>query len=77
MKEQNLTREMLSAENGQMSSKRVMGVMIIVSVLAVYLYCAFTGKDCPSITGELLLTATALLSVDPVTKMFNKKNEDA
>lgn len=46
-------------------------------MLAVYLYCAFTGKDCPSITGELLLTATALLSVDPVTKMFHKKEEDA
>lgn len=64
MKEaKNFLRQMFSARSGQISSKRVMGVMAFLAVLAVYVRCAIVQSEAPGITGEILLAATTLLGV--------------
>lgn len=66
---------MLSARSGMLSSKRVIGVLIFLIVLSVYTYCGFYGATMPEETGELLMSATALLGVDSVMRPFAKKEE--
>ena len=62
--------EMLSARSGQVSSKRVMGVMVITAITLTYIYCAVTQHPMPDGTGELLIAGTTLLGVDSVTGVF-------
>lgn len=68
-------KQMFSAKSGQTSSKRVMGVLIIISVVSMYIYCGIVNKETPSLSGELLLTATALLGVDSVASAFRKDSK--
>lgn len=63
-------KQMFSAANGQVSSKRVMGVLIVLAIVFAYVYCAISEHDMPDGTGELLLAATTLLGVDSVTSVF-------
>ena len=66
-------KEVLSARSGQASSKRICGVFGFVIVLGVYIYCAVTGKEAPTVTDLLLGSIVALLGVDSVTSVFKKE----
>ena len=68
----NFIKQMLSAASGNVSSKRVMGCLGWMIILAVYVYCTITTKAAPEFTDFLIGSIVALLGVDSVTNVFKK-----
>lgn len=65
-------KQMLSAASGNVSSKRVCGVIGWAAILIVYIYCTITTKPSPDFTDFLIGSIVALLGVDSVTSVFKK-----
>jgi hypothetical protein len=65
-------REIFSAASGQLSSKRIVGVLAWLVVLVVYAVCAITERETPDGMGEIILGASSLLGVDSVAQAFKK-----
>lgn len=68
----NFLMSMLSNKSGSVSSKRVCGILIIVSVLYIYMYCTHTNNNVPEGVGELLIAGVTLLSTDSVTSIWKR-----
>lgn len=68
-------KEMFSAKSGQISSKRVMGVLGMLVIFGTYVYCAVSEHEMPGETDAILIAVTTLLGVDSVTGAFKKGGE--
>lgn len=64
------------AEKGSVSSKRVMGVLAWLVVLVCYVVCAYKEQQLPDCTDFIVTTASAMLGIDSVAKMFGGKSTD-
>lgn len=69
----NVIREIFSAKSGQLSSKRVMGVLILSTVLYVYVNSANNQVLMPEYTDVLCIIGSSLLGIDSVTSAFKKE----
>lgn len=65
--------QMLSAASGRVSSKRVMGCIGWLVILAIYIYVAISTKQAPEFTDFLIGAIVTLLGVDSVTNVFKKQ----
>lgn len=68
----NVLKDIFSAENGQLSSKRIVGVFAWVAILTSYTYAVIADKEMKDGFEFILYTASALLGVDSVMKPFKK-----
>lgn len=55
-----------------LSSKRVVGVAAWMVCLLVLLYCTIANIQAPDFSEVVVITASALLGVDSVTKIWRK-----
>ena len=72
----NWFREMLSAENGQFSSKRACGVLGFLVCVGILIYCTIKIIQAPEMIDVFLITCCGLLGVDSVTSIWKGKNKD-
>lgn len=72
-------KQMLSGLNGNISSKRVCGVLGWLVILGVYIYCTIKIAQAPDITEVIIWASVTLLGVDSVTNgisgVLNRKNK--
>ena len=69
---------MLSGNNNRVSSKRVLGSFVIVTMTIMVVVCVFTQEDATwlsSAIDTLIITAGALLGLGIADTAFNKKQE--
>lgn len=66
----------MSAANGQISSKRVIGVLAWLTILGTYAYCAYSEHSTPEMSDTIIIAASTLLGVDSVTSAFKKPNKE-
>lgn len=69
-------KSIFSAEKGSVSSKRVMGVLAWLVVLVCYGVCSYRGQQLPDCTDFIVTTASAMLGIDSVAKMFGGKGTE-
>lgn len=50
-----------------------MGVLAWLVVLLCYVYCAFNGLQLPNCTDFVVTTASAMLGLDSIAKIFKKE----
>ena len=70
---------MLSGNNNRVSSKRVLGSFVIVTMTIMVVVCVFTQEDATwlsSAIDTLIITAGALLGLGIADNAFEKKKED-
>ena len=70
---------MLSGNNNRVSSKRVLGSFVIVTMTIMVVVCVFTQEDATwlsSAIDTLIITAGALLGLGIADSAFEKKKED-
>ena len=78
MKKQNTMREMISGENGIISSKRVMGVVVltICMICTCWLVWAEGGTQVvENLLQTLMIMAAALLGISSITGIWRKGTE--
>jgi hypothetical protein len=68
-------KSIFSAEPGSVSSKRLMGVLAWLTVLACYIHCTINNIQLPECTDFIVTTASAMLGIDSIAGIF-KKRED-
>ena len=65
------------SESGVPSCKRVAGMLIVVCVLVIVVYWAFTGRGCSECVKDILQTLTisamALMGLSSVTSIFKNR----
>lgn len=69
---------MLSGSNNRVSSKRVLGSFVIVTMTIMVVVCVFTQEDATwlsSAIDTLIITAGALLGLGIADNAFEKKQE--
>ena len=69
---------MLSGNNNRVSSKRVLGSFVIVTITIMVVVCVFTQEDATwlsSAIDTLIITAGALLGLGIADNAFEKKQE--
>ena len=69
---------MLSGNNNRVSSKRVLGSFVIVTMTIMVVVCVFTQEDATwlsSAIDTLIITAGALLGLGIADSAFEKKQE--
>ena len=69
---------MLSGNNNRVSSKRVLGSFVIVTMTIMIVVCVFTKEDATwlsSAIDTLIITAGALLGLGIADNAFEKKQE--
>jgi small neutral amino acid transporter SnatA (MarC family) len=69
---------MLSGNNNRVSSKRVLGSFVIVTMTIMIVVCVFTQEDATwlsSAIDTLIITAGALLGLGIADSAFEKKQE--
>jgi lipopolysaccharide export LptBFGC system permease protein LptF len=69
---------MLSGNNNRVSSKRVLGSFVIVTMTIMIVVCVFTQEDATwlsSAIDTLIITAGALLGLGIADSAFEKKKE--
>lgn len=69
---------MLSGKNNRVSSKRVLGSFVIVTMTIMVVVCVFTQEDATwlsSAIDTLIITAGALLGLGIADNAFEKKQE--
>lgn len=69
---------MLSGNNNRVSSKRVLGSFVIVTMTIMVVVCVFTQEDATwlsSAIDTLIITAGALLGLGIADNAFEKKQE--
>ena len=69
---------MLSGNNNRVSSKRVLGSFVIVTMTIMIVVCVFTQEDATwlsSAIDTLIITAGALLGLGIADTAFEKKQE--
>ena len=69
---------MLSGNNNRVSSKRVLGSFVIVTMTIMVVVCVFTQEDATwlsSAIDTLIITAGALLGLGIADTAFEKKQE--
>ena len=69
---------MLSGKNIRVSSKRVLGSFVIVTITIMVVVCVFTQEDATwlsSAIDTLIITAGALLGLGIADNAFEKKQE--
>ncbi len=69
---------MLSGNNNRVSSKRVLGSFVIVTMTIMIVVCVFTQEDATwlsSAIDTLIITAGALLGLGIADNAFEKKQE--
>lgn len=69
---------MLSGSNNRVSSKRVLGSFVIVTMTIMVVVCVFTQEDASwlsSAIDTLIITAGALLGLGIADNAFEKKQE--
>jgi small neutral amino acid transporter SnatA (MarC family) len=69
---------MLSGSNNRVSSKRVLGSFVIVTMTIMVVVCVFTQEDATwlsSAIDTLIITAGALLGLGIADSAFEKKQE--
>ena len=70
---------MLSGNNNRVSSKRVLGSFVIVTMTIMIVVCVFTQEDATwlsSAIDTLIITAGALLGLGIADSAFEKKQEN-
>jgi small neutral amino acid transporter SnatA (MarC family) len=70
---------MLLGNNNRVSSKRVLGSFVIVTMTIMVVVCVFTQEDATwlsSAIDTLIITAGALLGLGIADTAFDKKQED-
>ena len=73
-----LLMSMLSGNNNRVSSKRVLGSFVIVTMTIMVVVCVFTQEDATwlsSAIDTLIITAGALLGLGIADNAFEKKQE--
>lgn len=73
-----LLMSMLSGNNNRVSSKRVLGSFVIVTMTIMIVVCVFTQEDATwlsSAIDTLIITAGALLGLGIADNAFEKKKE--
>ena len=73
-----LLMSMLSGNNNRVSSKRVLGSFVIVTMTIMIVVCVFTQEDATwlsSAIDTLIITAGALLGLGIADSAFEKKKE--
>ena len=73
-----LLMSMLSGNNNRVSSKRVLGSFVIVTMTIMVVVCVFTQEDATwlsSAIDTLIITAGALLGLGIADSAFEKKQE--
>lgn len=63
----NFFKEMLSARSGQISSKRVCGVLGFFVCLGIGVFATVKSLSVPGFMDTILITSAALMGVDSVT----------
>lgn len=69
---------MLSGNNNRVSSKRVLGSFVIITMTIMVVVCVFTQEDATwlsSAIDTLIITAGALLGLGIADSAFEKKQE--
>lgn len=69
---------MLSGNNNRVSSKRVLGSFVIVTITIMVVVCVFTQEDATwlsSAIDTLIITAGALLGLGIADSAFEKKQD--
>lgn len=69
---------MLSGSNNRVSSKRVLGSFVIITMTIMVVVCVFTQEDATwlsSAIDTLIITAGALLGLGIADNAFEKKQE--
>ncbi len=69
-------KQIVTSHSG-ISSKRVCGVLVWISIIGVFIYCAITSKQAPTMVDTLMISGCALLGIDSVTGIWkNFGNQD-
>lgn len=68
----NWFKQIFTAASGQMSSKRVCGVLGWLVCLGAFIYCTYQMIQAPTMVDILLLSCMGLLGVDSVTSIWKK-----
>lgn len=74
-----LLMSMLTGRNDRVSSKRVLGSFVIVTITLMVVICVFTKEDATwlsSAIDTLIITAGALLGLGIADTAFDKKQND-
>lgn len=74
-KKQNTIREIFSASNGYLSSKRILGAIVLLVCLGVVVAEAIVEgitDNIKSLLEVLIITATALLGITTVTNIWKQ-----
>lgn len=73
-KEQSWIREILSARSGQLSSKRVCGVIGFLSCLVLGIVATLKSLTVPGFIDTVVIISAALMGVDSVTSIWKNNN---
>lgn len=68
-----ILKQIFSARSGQLSSKRVIGVLAWLVILGSYIYSGIMYKEMPNGFEFIICAASTLLGVDSVTGAFKHK----
>lgn len=70
-------REIFSAFNGQLSSKRIFGGIGFIAVLIIAVICTRNNIQAPTITEVIFISSCSLLGIDSITDIWKDKgNKD-
>lgn len=73
----NVMRDFLSAENGRLSSKRLVGLIAWIVILTEYIHAGISTTMMPEGYDIILYSASALIGVDSVVKPFKKEHHES
>lgn len=65
-------RTIFIANSGDLSSKRVCGVLGFLVVLGITITCTILNVQAPLITSDIVYACVALLGVDSITNIWKK-----
>lgn len=69
----NWIKEILSAASGQLSSKRVCGVLGWITIMGILIYCTINSSQAPNVIDGFMLCCMGLLGIDSVTSIWKNK----
>lgn len=72
----NWLREIFSAENGQLSSKRICGFIGFIICSAVLIYCTIKVVQAPNLADVFLITCSSLLGIDSITSIWKSDGKE-
>lgn len=67
-------KEIFSASNGQLSSKRVCGVLGFIICIIILCYCTYKVIQAPTMIDMFLISSCSLLGVDSITSIWKNEN---